>query len=661
MGIRLKWTNPWNLSVYILLVGLVPQGPLRQAHADLPIHCTMQDVAGEWTFFLGPASPMKGQIPACGHSIPNTVSAALNINRTAIVPPDTAEEFTVDLTEDIVESPRRQLRARHGTPPNMEVGMWTMVFDAGLEVRVGGRSLVAHFLFSALPNATRQPENGDNFEEIGKYLGRVDSNATMEPGGETYACHCNMVSTGWWHQKSPDGLEAGCLWAARKELIAPGGTLTQDAPVSSFVRLRRRQRHEEGKPLNGSGRQISSNQLAAGHSNGSFLLHDAKENAQGFERRDDFLVKEVFRPKRREPQRKMKDEVHQPVRRKVSLRGVRAHVPLENSTTLVLPEFFDWREVLADMVPPGEDPLGAQIDQGPCGSCYAFAGIMILQMRFRVQLFRQYGVLYPLELSYKSATRCSPYTEGCSGGFSYFTSRLATEIGVPLFSKDIDVPAGSLDTPCDWQSYKNNSMLFYAKDYWHVGGFSHGSDEQRIMREIYVSGPVELGFSTTAFPEFAMVNGDSAKKSTDVMTVILNKRPPKEIYSTNPDVQRWWYSTHAILAVGWGEEVVNWGMVKYWAVRNSWGRGWGEQGYGKMRRGNNDGAIETDASMVEPDMDRLPAGFLEQAVQYQQDHVEARARWREQREASRQGTPDAAHASGIADYCKQRPESPDCN
>merc|ERR1719161_634331 len=326
------------------------------------------------------------------------------------------------------------------------------------------------------------------------------------------------------------------------------------------------------------------------------------------EDRDGSVLKEVLRPKNTTAAAEPGPRVLQPAER--SLRSVGAHTAGDASD---LPKSFDWRDELAGMVPPGQDPLGEQIDQGPCGSCYAFAGVMTLQMRFRVKLFREKGLLYPVELSYKSAARCSPYTEGCDGGFSYFTSRVATEIGVPTAACDKDVSAGAVGTTCDWKCYTNNTQLFFAKDYWHVGGFSHGSDEASIMREIYQNGPVELGFSTTAVPEFVVLSGQSHMKETEVMTIINNKKTPKEPYSTNPDIHRWWYSTHAILAVGWGEDTVGWGMIKYWTVRNSWGRDWGVNGYAKMRRGNNDGGIETDASMVVPDLDRLPPGFLEEA------------------------------------------------
>jgi len=42
---------------------------------------------------------------------------------------------------------------------------------------------------------------------------------------------------------------------------------------------------------------------------------------------------------------------------------------------------------------------------------------------------------------------------------------------------------------------------------------------------------------------------------------------------------------HAVLAVGYGNDAET--GLDYWLIKNSWGTGWGADGYFKMQRGIN--------------------------------------------------------------------------
>lgn len=57
-------------------------------------------------------------------------------------------------------------------------------------------------------------------------------------------------------------------------------------------------------------------------------------------------------------------------------------------------------------------------------------------------------------------------------------------------------------------------------------------------------------------------------------------------------------TNHAVLIVGYGQDESS--GEKYWTVKNSWGRGWGENGYFRIRRGNDECSIESMAVESNP-------------------------------------------------------------
>ena len=67
----------------LLSVAMFATAPVR---ADLPVHCLIQDVVGEWTFSEGKTSHELGsQLTACGHSIPNDAISMAKIDVEAAV------------------------------------------------------------------------------------------------------------------------------------------------------------------------------------------------------------------------------------------------------------------------------------------------------------------------------------------------------------------------------------------------------------------------------------------------------------------------------------------------------------------------------------------------------------------------------------------------
>jgi len=61
------------------------------------------------------------------------------------------------------------------------------------------------------------------------------------------------------------------------------------------------------------------------------------------------------------------------------------------------------------------------------------------------------GTPRPYSLSWRAAFQCSPYTEGCGGGFSYLTFKMFQEVGIPLISE--------VNADCDPGVYEKHQKI----------------------------------------------------------------------------------------------------------------------------------------------------------------------------------------------------------
>lgn len=196
--------------------------------------------------------------------------------------------------------------------------------------------------------------------------------------------------------------------------------------------------------------------------------------------------------------------------------------------TSVLPETVDWRM---------EGAVTGVKDQGQCGSCWSFSATGAMEGAWA-------AAGNPLvSLSEQQLVDCSGRygNNGCNGGlmegaFSYaIDNGMCTEEEIPYTATD-----GGSCKKCDSPSAKFSGCV------------SVTPGNQLHLAEAVSRGPVAIAIEadTLTFQHYTggVLSSDRCGEQLD----------------------------HGVLVVGYGTD--------YWIVKNSWGTGWGEDGYIRIKR-----------------------------------------------------------------------------
>ena len=213
----------------------------------------------------------------------------------------------------------------------------------------------------------------------------------------------------------------------------------------------------------------------------------------------------------------------------------REHAAFDNdlAPTPTLPEKWDWREQ------GGVTPVK---DQGQCGSCWAFATVGPLESAIKIKTGQNVDLSEQWLVSCTNAGSCSggwfahAYHKQYGGSNDYCGGR-----GAVLES---DFPYVASNAPCNCP---------YDHHYFIDSYSSAGTTVESIKNAIYTHGPVSCAvYVNSAFQAY---NGG--------------------IYDTSYTGT----NNHAVVLVGWND------AQQYWILRNSWGTGWGEDGYMRIKYG----------------------------------------------------------------------------
>lgn len=214
-----------------------------------------------------------------------------------------------------------------------------------------------------------------------------------------------------------------------------------------------------------------------------------------------------------------------------------------------LPQTVDWRE---------KGVVSAVKDQGHCGSCWAFAATATIESHVAISS----GLLF--DLSVQQTAMCTPNPNHCggTGGCEGSTAELAFDF---LSS-----------THGLYEEYQWSYTSYYGtessckvpgvtKPVAKINGFVQlpGNNYTAVMNALATVGPLAVNIDASTWHAYTsgVYNGcGDANAASDI--------------------------NHVVVLVGYGvDEATN---QKYWLVRNSWSASFGEQGYIRLLRTDED-------------------------------------------------------------------------
>jgi C1A family cysteine protease len=206
-----------------------------------------------------------------------------------------------------------------------------------------------------------------------------------------------------------------------------------------------------------------------------------------------------------------------------------SHIQAKPTVMAPLPSSYDWRF---------NNGVTSAKDQGLCGSCWAFAAIGGLEASVLIGSGGTY------DFSEENMKECNYWNKGCGGGHSVAATNYLTRQGTVSEACDPYNPGatGSCSTSC---------IRLKQATGWRI----LPNDVNSIKSAVYQHGPCYTTMYAS-FPGFGTYDGSYC------------------IYYAGTEV-----SNHAVLIVGWNDTLSHAGGTGAWIVKNSWGTGWGENGF----------------------------------------------------------------------------------
>ncbi|XP_072404738.1 tubulointerstitial nephritis antigen-like [Chiloscyllium punctatum] len=247
----------------------------------------------------------------------------------------------------------------------------------------------------------------------------------------------------------------------------------------------------------------------------------------------------------------------------------------------LLPRYFNAAHKWPGMI---HEPL----DQGNCAASWAFSTAAVASDRISIQSMGHMTAA----LSPQNLISCNTRNQkGCHGGrvdgawwylrrrgvvsdacypfSSSETQQLSSQC--MMFTRSAGRGKRQATMPCP-NPYSHTNQIYQSTPPYRLS-----NNVKEIMKEIMENGPVQ---ALMEVHEDFFVYKNGVYRHTPTMA-----EKPETFHR---------HGTHSVKITGWGEEQVHDGQVRqYWIAANSWGKDWGENGYFRIARGENECDIET--------------------------------------------------------------------
>lgn len=213
-------------------------------------------------------------------------------------------------------------------------------------------------------------------------------------------------------------------------------------------------------------------------------------------------------------------------------------------------------------------------NQGKCGSATALAAAKSMATRFCIANPEEHKAL---SLSPMPLVACQEGKKGCEGVNLHVPFEHLKETGLPT-SKCFPYEANDEAdcTACTEEPTK-------------AGDFCQLDSVGKVMAEVTLNGPVVAMMRVT---KDIFLYKSGVYKTTKATSQQLTERSKKGRRNL----------MQAVTIVGWGVEE----GTPYWIVENTWGPEWGEKGFAKIHRANDDSSLIIEGHVIAGLVEELP-------------------------------------------------------